>query len=139
MPAPHPIELRERIVRAYKAGRGTYEEIAELFGVGVASVDRYVALDRECGSVEPKPSDNSGPDPLLDDADLARVRVIVETRPDATLREIADAFIEQTGRWASESTIGRAVRERLQLTRKKRRSSRANATGRRSPRSAKRS
>lgn len=46
MGAPISTDLRTRVVAAYKAGRGTYREIAELFGVGEASVDRWLRLDR---------------------------------------------------------------------------------------------
>src|SRR5262245_57720414 len=50
----HPVALRERVVAAYESGNGTYVEIAELFGVGEASVKRWVWLKRKQGSVEPK-------------------------------------------------------------------------------------
>jgi transposase len=50
----HPVALRERVVAAYEAGKGTYVELAELFGVGEASVKRWVWLKRKLGSVEPK-------------------------------------------------------------------------------------
>jgi len=50
----HPVELRERVVAAYESGKGSYPEIAELFGVGEASVRRWVHLKRKLGSVAPK-------------------------------------------------------------------------------------
>jgi transposase len=50
----HPVELRERVVAAYESGKGSYPEIAELFGVGEASVRRWVQLQRKFGTVEPK-------------------------------------------------------------------------------------
>jgi transposase len=50
----HPVELRERVVAAYEAGRGSYPEIGELFGIGEASVKRWVCLKRKLGHVEPK-------------------------------------------------------------------------------------
>ncbi len=50
----HPVALRERVVAAYEAGRGTYPELAELFGIGEASVKRWVWLKRKLGSLEPK-------------------------------------------------------------------------------------
>lgn len=50
----HPVALRERVVAAYEAGKGTYPEIAELFGVGEASVKRWVWLKRKVGCLEPK-------------------------------------------------------------------------------------
>lgn len=50
----HPVELRERVVAAYEAGKGSYPEIGELFGIGEASVKRWVWLKRKLGHVEPK-------------------------------------------------------------------------------------
>ena len=50
----HPVALRERVVAAYEAGKGTYRELAELFGVGEASVKRWVWLKRKLGHVSPK-------------------------------------------------------------------------------------
>jgi len=50
----HPVALRERVVAAYEAGKGSYPELAELFGVGEASVKRWVWLKRKLGHVEPK-------------------------------------------------------------------------------------
>jgi transposase len=57
MAEAHPIELRARVVAAYEAGEGTYAEIAEQFGVGEASVNRWVRRKRERGDVVP---DNKG-------------------------------------------------------------------------------
>ncbi len=39
---PHPAELRERVVAAYCCGEGAYAVIAARFGVGEASVKRWV-------------------------------------------------------------------------------------------------
>lgn len=50
----HPVALRERVVAAYEAGKGSYPEIAELFAVGEASVKRWVWLKRKRGHLEPK-------------------------------------------------------------------------------------
>lgn len=55
MPEAHPIELRERVVRAYEAGEGTYAMIAARFDVGVASVKRWVRHHRRHGDLRPKP------------------------------------------------------------------------------------
>jgi hypothetical protein len=50
----HPVALRERVVAAYEAGKGTYPKLAELFGVGEASVKRWVWLKRKLGDLSPK-------------------------------------------------------------------------------------
>jgi len=50
------VEVRERVVAAYRAGKGTYAGIAELLWVGEASVNRWLRLAREKESLEPNPS-----------------------------------------------------------------------------------
>ncbi len=48
------IALREQIVHGYKIGLvPTYNKVAQMFGVGRASVSRLLRLDRETDSVEP--------------------------------------------------------------------------------------
>jgi transposase len=42
------------VVAAYESGKGSYPQLGELFGVGEASVKRWVWLKRKLGSVEPK-------------------------------------------------------------------------------------
>ena len=44
MPAPHPIELRERAVRAYENGGDSMMVIAAQFGVALAALERWVKL-----------------------------------------------------------------------------------------------
>ena len=51
MPGPIPIEVRTRAVAAHEAGLGTLEEVAKMFRVGSASVNRWLRLDREQGSL----------------------------------------------------------------------------------------
>ena len=55
MAEPYPVELRERVVRAYEAGEGSFADVAVQFDLGEASVKRWVYAKRRCGSVIPKP------------------------------------------------------------------------------------
>ncbi len=55
MPEPLSLDLRERIVAAYERGDMTRDQVAALFQVGRASVNRLVRRFRETGSVEPSP------------------------------------------------------------------------------------
>lgn len=50
MPAPLSDDLRRRVVDAVKEG-ASYKEAAVRFGVGEASVSRWMRLDRETGDV----------------------------------------------------------------------------------------
>ncbi len=55
MPKPLPVELRRRVVDAYRDGEGTFEEIAQGFRVAVSSALRWVQFDRYTNDVSPKP------------------------------------------------------------------------------------
>ena len=54
MAEPHPVELRERVVKAYESGDGSYASVAELFSVGEASVKRWVRQYRDEGHLNPQ-------------------------------------------------------------------------------------
>jgi transposase len=47
----HPVAFRQKVVNPYEVGEGSYREIGERFGVGEASVNRWVALERKTGSL----------------------------------------------------------------------------------------
>lgn len=129
MPAALSMDLRRRIIAAWLNKEGTWQEIADRFGVGVASVDRLIARYRNTGDVAPTPQ-KYGSDPKLDDAGVEAVRRLLEQRPDSTLPELVVALAEEHGISVSASTVGRTVRERLGWTRKKRQSSPRSVTAR---------
>jgi transposase len=88
MAEPHPIELRERVVKAYEAGDGSYAEISERFDVGVASVKRWVRLRRTLGRVAPRPKGGGTRSPI----DGAELDAIVQELGDPTAVEITAEF-----------------------------------------------
>ena len=126
MPAPYSKDLRERVVRAYLDGHGTYAEVADRFGVGEATVDRWVARVRRTGSVDP---DAMGGDRRckFDEESEALVVALVEEQPDVTRDELVVLLRDRAGLDVSPAGVQRAL-ERLGLTRKKRRSMLRNAT-----------
>ena len=103
------LDLRERVVAAYKTGRFSYSSLAELFGIGTASVGRYLRLHRETGSVEPKPHGGGVPF-VLTEFDRRRLKSLVERHPDFTTYELRDALNRARPKApASRSTIRRAL------------------------------
>ena len=130
MPAPISTDLRIRIIEARVQDRQTYEELAERFGVGRATVDRILRLARETGSVEPAPHAGGSP-PRIGDAERAVLRELVDARPDTTLDELCMALAVKTGVEVSRSTMCREMRL-LRFTRKKKRWWQANDVRRRS-------
>lgn len=119
MPNPISRDLRSRIVEAYEAGEGTYDELAERFGVGYATVSRMLRRARERGDLSPEPA-SGGPLPSIVDEELGDLCAVVEEAPDRTLVDLCDAWESRTGVLVSKSTMGRAVK-RAGLTRKQKR------------------
>ena len=106
-------DLRERVARACDEGRGTRQQIADLFGVSTAWVRRLLQRRRETGSLAAKPH-AGGPPPKMSPQRRKRLAVLVTEQPDATLAELRDRL----GAGVHLSTVGRAL-ARLRLAVKK--------------------
>jgi transposase len=119
VPPPLSSDLRLRVIEAVQQGRETWQEVADRFDVGRASVNRLVRLFRATGGIDPKPA-TGGTEPKISDGDLEVLRQVLTDKPDLTLPELAVELGERTDVWVSEATIGRAVRDRLKFSRKKR-------------------
>ena len=110
------MDMRKRAVELSNDG-WTAIEVAEVLGIGTASVTRFRALARK-GDLTPK-KERGRPPTVLSDEDRVVLRTIVEHAPDATLDEIRDELIAQiAGKQPSRATVGREIR-RLGFTRKK--------------------
>lgn len=117
MPAPLPIELRERIVRAYFEHDLTKAEVAELFNVGEATVTRLLARNRR-GSLEPDRAPGGRPKlgPMHDEW----LRTELEADPYLSSYELAERFNRRfSAERVHRSSILRAM-HRLGFTHKKR-------------------
>jgi len=124
------MEIRERIVIAQQNGLGTYKHIASVLGCGVASVSRILRRARETGSPAPLPH-NGGPQPTIDTKGLRLLNQWLEKQPDMTLKDLTRRYNScLSTKSVSTATIGRAVRDRLKLTRKKRPIGRRRETAR---------
>ena len=88
MAEPIPVELRNRVVRAYEAGEGGYGTIAARFGVSLDSVRRWVGLFRRTGDVTPA---NKGGG-AYSTIDLGELEDLVERLGDANADEITAAY-----------------------------------------------
>jgi transposase len=123
------IDLRRRIVEAYRAGRsGTYAETAALFGIGEATVSRLLRRRRETGDVLPKPHASNNPRRV----DLNWLRGELGAKPDARIVDRIEAWVAVGGRRVSIATMWLAIHS-CGWTHKKRRWSRGSKTGRTSP------
>lgn len=113
---PYPKELRERVVAAVEQSELTINEIANLFSVGPTFVKKMLKLHRAGESLEPR--HGGGPEPLLQEKELALLHKEVKERPDATLDELQKALADQAQVTANLPTICRALQQ-LGLPRKK--------------------
>lgn len=103
------VDLRERVLSAYHRGEGTQLEIATRFGVGEASVRRWLRRERETGNVEPRTDYRHGPAPKFEMASMAVLEELLTQNRDATNEELATLMAERTGIYVSASTISRAI------------------------------
>jgi transposase len=117
MGQPKPLEVRQAIVKA-REQQLDYDGIADLLGVGRATVSRTLRLHRESGDVAPRPK-GGGNFSIFRDEVAELLLAIVETMPDASVRELTRAFEQQSRLSTSTASVGRALR-RLGYSRKKR-------------------
>lgn len=124
MPAPLPIDVRERMLKAYDDGLGTQVEVARMFGVSRKCLTDLLRRRRQTGSIAPKPH-GGGPEAAYRGGTLTRLQRTVREDPDATLEELR----ERTGVACSLVTVHNTLK-RLGLRFKKRRSTPGSRTGR---------
>jgi transposase len=123
---PYSKDLRLKVLEAVDRGMPR-TEVAQIFGVSMPTIKRWLKRRRETGEVDPIP--NPGPP--------ARKGVALEealpsqfgANPDFTLKEHRQLFEESYGISVSTSSISRAF-ERLGLPLKKRHSVLQSATNR---------
>ena len=108
MPRPLPLEIRNRIIRAWQSGESTWQEIADQYGVSLASVNRLIRRFRQTGSTAPNPH-AGGRRRLIDDAGLALIGHLVDEEPRRTLEDLADRYQAVRGVRPSITTMHRAV------------------------------
>jgi transposase len=121
---PYSKDLRLKVLQALDRGMPR-REVAQIFGISMPTIKRWLKRRRETGEVEPRPS--PGPPArkgmALEEALPAQLRA----NPDFTLEEHQQLFEETYGISVSTSSISRAF-ERLGLPLKKRHSSLQSAT-----------
>lgn len=123
---PYSTDLRQRVLAAYRRGEGSVRDLADQFEIAPRTLENWLVLTRETGSVAPR-AHGGGAQARLSPKRLNVLRQLVQDDPDATLLELAERLAEATQCRVHPSTISRALAD-LDLTRKKRRSTRPSAT-----------
>ena len=112
---PYSEDLRERVVRAVAIGTPR-EQVAATFAVSVPTIERWLRLKRETGSLAPKPV--PGPVAVKTEALMAALPERLVEHADATLDEQCAWWHGVSGVGVSTATMSRAL-TRLGHTRKK--------------------
>lgn len=117
MMSGYSLDLRKRVIALREKGE-KQARIAELLGVSISTVKRYLVRQKQTGSVAASVQEQLKP--MLQDVDLKVIEQQLEAHSDATIALHIVWFAERTGRQVSYSTMSRAIR-RVGWTRKKRR------------------
>ena len=111
----YSVDLRERIVAAVRGGMSK-AQAARTFGVGAASVKRYVNFAEQGRSLEPGKA--PGKESKLGESGMRLLEEDLRERPTATYENRAQLLHRLVGVEVSKATICRTSR-RLVYTRKK--------------------
>lgn len=117
------LDLRERILAAYDQEEVTREEVAHRFRVSLGMVKKLVQQRRHTGHIGPR-HHHSGRKPLIVASHHAHLRVLLDKKPDLTLKELRAA----TGLTCTLPAIHYAL-QKLELTYKKRHCTPASKPG----------
>ncbi len=118
MATSYSIDLRTRIVQAYKSGLGSRKEIGKIFNVALSSVQRYLNLDKyQNGDLSPKPHQNGNPSPI-EEKHRSFFENIIQEKPEIELSGLVEKFYEKFEIKVGKSSIARAL-IRFKITRKK--------------------
>lgn len=88
MAEAYPIELRERVVRSYEAGEGSYAVIAVMFSLGEATVKRWVWLSRKKRDLTPTPKGGGNASSI----EVGHIEAMLQRLGDATAGELTVEF-----------------------------------------------
>lgn len=114
---PYSIEFRQKIIDVYESEPISQRNLAERFCVAKSFVQKLLKQRRETGSIAPKIRTKQTPT-KLNDEQLAVLARILEEHNDATLDELRQLLLDETGVSVSRSTIDRMLKK-LAITFKK--------------------
>ena len=126
MAAPYSVDLRRKILLVLDEGGKSQREVAELFHVSLAFVETLLRRLRAGGDIAPKPH-AGGRASRLDPPARQQLHTWLAAQPDLTLQELADRLRCERGIQVGLPHLCRVL-HKLKLHRKKRLSTRANAT-----------
>ncbi len=123
---PYSQDLRDRVLATVKETNLSQAKIAQSFKISPATLEKWLRRQRETGMCTALP--HGGPTRTLAKCE-AFIRAQVKKQPDSTLEELCTRVAQAKGVASSPSMMCREL-QRLQLPRKKSRSTIINATRR---------
>ena len=85
------LDLRERILASYDAGKGTRQEIADRYDVSLGMVKKLLSRRRQTGDIGSWYT-HCGRKPYLIEELRQQIKELVRTRKDITLEEIRESL-----------------------------------------------
>ena len=126
MAKPYSEDLRRRVMKAVDDGH-TRDEVAAMFDIGTATVERYIRRRRQTGSLKPDKFGGHQRHKLADHD--RKVRELVKAEPDQTLMELR-AQLAVAGVKVSKSAVDRFLKAAGLSYKKNSRGNRAKTSGR---------
>ena len=83
-------EVRQRAIKAYRSGKGTQQQIASMFDIGLRTFARWLSQFRHHGQTAPKPRGHNPP--ALSEKEMRKLDRLIQKRPDVTLAQMRDAL-----------------------------------------------
>lgn len=105
-------DLRERVVKAYTSGQGTYTELAELFSISSKTVQTYVKQARSGGSLTPLPHSGGRTSQKLFEPHYEAIERWLEEDSELFWWEVAQRLEAEFGVHIDPSQISRQMKRR---------------------------
>jgi len=112
MPAPYSLDLRTRVVSAYKNSKQTLLQISQNFSISSKTVHRWVQKYEKNGHIRPITGYQNGHSHVI--SDLEEFKNLVENNNFSTVQEIVDHIGK-----GSTSSIERALKKIVYVKKKR--------------------
>lgn len=106
----YSVDFRQKLIDVREAEKLSIRALAQRFRVSKHFVENLLKLYRDTGSVQPRPH-GGGARPKLNTEQLSQLESLVEKHNDATLAELADMLLQETGIGLSLATIHRQLKK----------------------------
>lgn len=113
----YSVDLRQKIINVHTEESISQRQLADRFQVSLSTIHRYLKQAQTGQGLEPK-AHGGGHPAKLSPEQMETLRTLIAANNDATLVELCEQTVEQTGVSVSRSTMGRLTQV-LGLSRKK--------------------